>query len=362
MKPKIIFIINTLPNQRCIKRIEEFIENGYQIAAFTFVRSNLSYKLPEKFKVEVIGIINAKEPYYKRMKTLFRGIKNVKTTFENSNIVYYYFGLDIAMIGALFSRRSYFYEISDLSQTYLSNPLKTVLNKIDKRIINKSLRTIVTSEGFIKYHFGNNPPKNILGIPNRLNKRCLDFSAVESTQLDTNRIKIGFVGFIRYASVINFASVFAKNFPNGEFHFYGSQIEEIELISELEKLDNVYFHGEFSNPEDLPEIYSNINLVLSTYDIKIPNVKYAEPNKLYESIFFNTPIIVSGKTFLSDKVQDLGVGYSIDAMNDLEVVNFINDLDKKDIEKKINHCKKIPSSFSIDDNKVFFTDLENIVS
>ena len=35
------------------------------------------------------------------------------------------------------------------------------------------------------------------------------------------------------------------------------------------------------------------DMVVATYDVTIENVRYAEPNKIYEAIFFETPIILS---------------------------------------------------------------------
>lgn len=51
---KIIFIINIILNQRCIKRINEFIENGYDISAYSFVREGVSYKQLCNFNIQII--------------------------------------------------------------------------------------------------------------------------------------------------------------------------------------------------------------------------------------------------------------------------------------------------------------------
>ena len=33
---KIVFIINAVSNQRCIKRVNEFVERGYNVVAYGF--------------------------------------------------------------------------------------------------------------------------------------------------------------------------------------------------------------------------------------------------------------------------------------------------------------------------------------
>ena len=53
------------------------------------------------------------------------------------------------------------------------------------------------------------------------------------------------------------------------------------------KFPNVKLHGKFKNPSDLSVIYNKIDLNVICYDTTSINVRIAEPNKLYESIFFN---------------------------------------------------------------------------
>lgn len=79
---------------------------------------------------------------------------------------------------------------------------------------------------------------------------------------------------------------------------------EIEAES-LKDINNIFFHGAFKNPIDLPKIYSKIDFIVATYDTTTLNPQYAEPNKIYEAIFFRTPIIVSYNSYLANKVNKL---------------------------------------------------------
>jgi glycosyltransferase involved in cell wall biosynthesis len=120
----------------------------------------------------------------------------------------------------------------------------------------------------------------------------------------------------------NFADVLIKNFPSAQFDFYGrnSDFSE-EAIQDLKKTGRVFFHGTFINPDDLPRIYSQLDFVVATYDVSGINPRYAEPNKLYEAIFFRTPIIVSRDSFLEHKVKELGVGFYVNALDNSDVVS-----------------------------------------
>ena len=103
----------------------------------------------------------------------------------------------------------------------------------------------------------------------------------------------------------------------------------------LEERDNVHFHGHFKNPDDLPLVYSQIDVVVSTYDVENVNVQYAEPNKLYESIYYRTPIIVSKGTFLAKQVERFHSGYAVDVSEDQNIVSLVHQ-----IENEINDVKR----------------------
>ena len=176
-------------------------------------------------------------------------------------------------------------------------------------------------------------------------------------------LRIGFVGMLRYKSVKNFIKVFCENYPKDEFIVYGKVNEkESESFEELKSLPNYTFKGGFKNPDDLPKLYSEIDLVLATYDTDFENVRYAEPNKIYEAIYFDTPIIVSKNTFLESKVLNLGIGYSVDAMNSEDVMSVISDIKQRGIDEKIDSCRKIAKEDCLNINTSFFQRLKALLN
>ena len=86
---------------------------------------------------------------------------------------------------------------------------------------------------------------------------------------------------------------------------------------------------------------------------------FAEPNKLYESIFFNCPIIVSKGTFLGNKVEELGIGFAIDSMNNESITTFLNSLPDMDYVEKVEYCSNYSKEECIDRYDYFFLRLEN---
>lgn len=218
--------------------------------------------------------------------------------------------------------------------------------------------TVFTSEGFMKYHFGEAKPGNCFVIPNRLTSGIQQYGLIQKVK--SKKLRIGFVGKIRFNSVKSFAEIFCQKYTNAEFHFWGNfgSIKEKEMFDPLNKYINCIFHGPFKNPSDLPHIYSQIDLVLSTYDISEDNVRYAEPNKIYESVYFETPIIVSEGCFLGDKVKELNIGFTVNALDKIAVKQLIDSLTPEIVDDKIESIKQIGKEYAINNNEKFFQILD----
>lgn len=353
MKPNIIFITSTTSNSHCKNRIEQFIQQGYKVHVYSFRRDKETTPENLPYKIQLVGEIVSSN-YFKRLSIYFKGIKRVVSLYKKEeNILYYAFGLDLAMFLRLFvKKQQYLYEEADLVQTYHSNKIVTkLLNCIDRKIISDSLHTILTSEGYLHYHFPNGGyPQNVEIVPNKLNPAILNYSAKKS-KIDMTHLRFAFVGGARFDSIDHFVEVFLENFPQHEFHFYGPVEPRMNRFAE--NYENVFYHGRFKNPDDLADIYGNIDILLCAYDYRYANVCYAEPNKLYEAIYFEKPIIVSKSTFLSEKVSKLNIGYIIDPFDDNAIKQFVNGLSKESIEEKIGACINIPKKTCIIDENIY---------
>ena len=356
MKTKIVFVVSSVNDSHYKNRILEFINRGYDVEVYGYERPNKKGQSNYPYPVNVLGVVRDKG-YKERIGQYIKDFKVIKRQYKTTNVFFYLCGLDMAIGFTLFSRGvKYIYEECDLVHTYTK--LKKILEVWDKHIIKNSMLTITTSEGFVKYHWGSRCPSNVCLVENKLNPELLNFKKYSTCEVDLNNLSIGFVGAPRFMSVYNFIRIFCENFPQYTFHIFGGPVSA--QFETLKCHKNCIFHGFFKNPDDLSEIYSQIDLVLSTYDVKYENVRYAEPNKLYESIYFETPIIVSSGTYLAEKVDRLGVGFAIDAMSEEEVITFIRNLAKDKILNKIQAAKSIDKKCTLNINDHMFERLKSL--
>ena len=322
----IVFLAMALSQPRCIKRVSSLKSDGFNCVVYGYDRGKYDINAyPQDVKVSHLGILKDNEYVGKAVK-VYRDIVKVRKQYRKEPPVYYAFGIFQALYLKLLGER-YIYEISDILYAYPKfKRLLGILKTIDKRIIRGSLATVMTSGGFYSF-FGVELP-NVFVIPNRVSPSLtrLPFKANEEI---TNKLAFGFVGSLRYQTILDFASVVGESFPQHEFHFWGG-LKDGEMKDAVDNLvsrfDNVFYHGAFRSPEDLQKVYGSFDITISCYQVSSLNERIAEPNKLYESVFFNKPIVVSDGIYLSDRVKEMGCGYCIDASSKESISRFVNSL------------------------------------
>ena len=355
---EIFFILSSLNDSHFRKRVEKFMDNGYQVKVYGFKRKGQNLPLL-RYNPVVLGEIENRN-FSARLSLFNRSIKGIAK--ECKGKLCFYSSLDIAIFAKLYIKAPYIYEVCDLTELTIGNPvIRTVLTRINKSVIRKSKKTIITSEGFADY-FSKLPQNKFYLIPNKVSAEMPKYQDKER-RLDIDKVRIGFAGIIRFESIYHFVKACADYGKNIEMHLFGIYSDADEWATKIEQIEknynNVFFHGRFSNPGDLPSIYEGVDLVLCTYPPTL-GVKYAEPNKLYEAIYFRCPIIVSEKVFLGDKVKRLNIGYVIDAMDEDKIKLFLESLNASNYQSKVDACKSIPQSDCINRNDDFFKQIENL--
>lgn len=360
---KIVFFLGSLYQPRCIKRIESLYKAGFSVEVYGYSRGIYDVnKVSEQIPVKNWGLIKNGKGYFYRFYLNFKNIWNVVKSNKCNNVIYYAFGQDLAFPLLLLVPNIYIYESSDLIYTYFRNKyVMRIFQYLDLKIINKSYRTVFTSLGFKKYLFGDKNISNIIIQPNKVSPY---FKGMKRKSLEINNdsnLTFAYVGAFRYPNtVFRFARIVGELFPKYRFYFFGDSALT-PLVKDLEnKYPNVKYFGKFESPFDLREIYNKIDLVVACYDTTNINEKIAEPNKLYESICFCRPIIVSNNTFLSERVSSLKVGFSINASNDEDIINFIKSLRVADINRMSKIEEELDESYYIDDNRELIDSLKQL--
>lgn len=131
-----------------------------------------------------------------------------------------------------------------------------------------------------------------------------DFQKVPSQE-----IRISFIGNVRYFEQ-NVAILKALgNDRRFRLQYFGSGSDKIQKYCEENGITNTAFHGRFPQ-EDTLSFYCQTDIINNAYGNDTLNLQTALSNKLYYSLMFHMPILVSENTFMEELTKEYGFGFA----------------------------------------------------
>lgn len=366
-KKYILCIVSHFPDPLINKRLE-VLKKDYNVVVLYNERGNSNFiKLNDvDYKKFSIKFENGK--FLKRLFCLIGLKKEVKNIIIKLNPAYIYtFRLDMLLMVLVngFKNKKIIYEVADLHDLIINNSkniIKIMIRKLLYLIEKNSCKYIdilsITSEKYYDVYYSKFiDKKKVVYMPNIPN---LEFFSDYNKEEHSN-FTIGFIGIVRYKAQMKML-IEAANIAKVNVFFAGFS-QDNDIMNMAKTREYVEYYGSYNYDNDISNLYSKCDCIYSVYDTKLNNVKYALPNKLYESIYCELPIIVSKGTHLSEIVNNLGVGIDVnsDSINDL--VNVINKLknNKGLYNKIVKNCRKEKKNINMKNyNYVFLKKIREI--
>lgn len=358
VKPmNVCFLLTHVPNPRINKRIEVFKKTASTKVICTR-RASQNIWEPSQDVEHIIFDVDL--PSAKHIVKRFV----VSQSFQNKalekleeiepNIIYAE-GLDPLIIAGKYKKKhtvKIIFEVADLRENYIVRPKKPVDRIITDALLKKEKKAfknvdylVVTSPKFYDMHYKDLISKErMLFIPNE-----------PDTQVFENYHKkvdgpftVGFIGGIRYLKQMKML-VDVANEVGCNVLFAGAggtSTEYDEIRRYCEGMQNITFTGRYDYNTEIAGIYGKVDCVYAVYDADNPNVRIALPNKLYESILCELPIIVAKGTYLSELVEENNVGISVSHTDEKELEQALMKLKtdpayREQIAENCRRCRKL---------------------
>ncbi len=315
--------------------------------------------------------------YLRRFVKLIFDIPRLSKILSNNpdiNVVYAW-NFDIALLfmftKVFFKRRfKFIYEVADIKPILLSKTITgKFLRKLEQHILNNTDYLCVTSEYFIRNYFDKyySYSANTHILENKVFPKIdgISINNEKSDILDGSKWKIGFVGLFRCNTSLQLLSELAYRLPeNIEIILAGRPEAHVrESFGKLLSLENTTNIGEYNYPNDLPNIYSKIDIVWSAdFSDSSANSKWLLPNRIYEAgIFFVPQLCFSDNVAICQYIKDLKLGWVLDKANIESLINFFSSLTIKEYQQvKCNYTNLPNNQFSGDDQiKLLLTRLKD---
>jgi Glycosyltransferase len=336
MSSTAVILIGFLPNPRIKKRIE-FEKSNMNLHLICWDRGSEMQMVPSGNGYEVHRIeIAARNNPLKRMVPYRKFSKKaMEILMQVAPDLIHVQGLDMLKIACNYKQHSkktvrIIYEIADLHRLIIDkqrNMAKLMVQKYfqyaDRRCCENIDLLIVTSQKYVERYFGAFvPAEKIMYFPN-----VPDLNAFREYHKKRNRepFRVGFIGDIRYPQQMKNLITAAKR-CDMEVLFAGFE----QGGNEIENLCKEYSKGEWFGKFDFKKqgamLYEKCDVIYSVYDADMENVRVALPNKLYEAVYCEVPIIVAKNTYLADIVEEWDVGVAVDHRSPDELIKVLHRL------------------------------------
>lgn len=190
--------------------------------------------------------------------------------------------------------------------------LDITINILEKLATKLADLTILCEEERIRQI--NTKPKRYIVIPNIPDIPNIGETDVNSSELNTlTGITIGYVGGLYPDRGLLQLLEIAKHRKDLIIKMAGfgdRQIEQ-EITKYSSNYANIYFYGQVKYDQAI-EIMRSCDTIYAMYYKSNRNNIFAAPNKFYESIFLQKPIITTKSTLVGDKVEKEGIGFVIE--------------------------------------------------
>lgn len=346
---KIIFIAPATSQPRYHKRVVQFLK-FCDVKVFAFSRGLYEKNtFPPNIPLTLLGHISPRK-YFQRILKLIPAVYNIRRYIKDKKkCLFYALSFDCMIIAKLSGLKQGFYEVSDLRQT---EGFGKIAHLFEKYLLRNILGLVLTSRFFYEDFYKKNelvPKEKVFIIDNKVSPVLAD-KRPATKKFSQGRIKIGLIGLLRYKRSTELLLEFVRKRP-------GSYIIEcfgdgpLRRLVESYTCKNIRYHGSFKNPEDLPKIYSQIDLNYVVYDNYYVNVRLSTPNKLYESTYFGVPIVCCEGTSVSREVTRLNIGKMIRIKSPELFEKDLGSIDREWLKRCSENCFKVPISELIDEGE-----------
>lgn len=362
------FLLTHVPNPRMNKRIAVFKEKGDVRVVCSRRKSQNIWEPTHKDIKHVIFDIDlpSSAHIFKRflVSKKFQKLAVQQLHLYAPNTIYAA-SLDSLLIAKKYLKKrkaTLIYEVADLREAYISKPRNLIkrlilwgVQMLEKRCFAYVNYLVVTSPKFFDAYYKKLiSRKNVLFIPNAPDAEV--FASYKKK--DVGKFTVGFIGGIRYleqmkllvdaAEVVGCDVVFAGA--------GGTSSDYNDIKAYCEGKTWVTFSGKYDYNKEIAKLYGMVDCVYAVYDADNPNVRIALPNKLYESVLCELPIIVAKGTYLADVVGKWGVGVAVSHRNVNELVDVLNKMKEKEAYYGVfvERCSDVKKVGGITDEKDFF--------
>ncbi len=179
----------------------------------------------------------------------------------------------------------------------------------EKKSIEASYRTAISSYRYTSFL----PEHDYLYVHNIDN----DFERIsaEYKPVAADQIRISFIGNVRYYEQDKKLISLLGNDKRFKLQFYGKGSEVLEKYCKEKGINNTDFVSYFP-PKETLHYYEQTDIINNNYGNNSVNLRTALSNKLYYSLLFHLPLLVTENTFMQELTDEYDMSFTFSESKD----------------------------------------------
>jgi succinoglycan biosynthesis protein ExoL len=339
-----VFVCSNRPTPRSVEKLNAVVESGRSVVLIYLDRIQAKgesdlYPLPPPVDCQVLRFpVSHGGVGWRRTLEMWRFARWFRSLLAEGMVgsggTLYVDSLDLLAAAVWVSsgcQRDLIWEVRDLHRLQLSRgATAAAVRLIEHRLLASVRRLVLTSQEYARVYFDEIFSGSIAVVENWPSGIAAQSEATDFRDSNVKiRFQVGYVGVVRYLECVSpllraLGSLQGAHREVGLLIAGGGDLRAVLGMSgDLQPW--LKLTGPFEYGREIGSIYRQLDLNFAVYDPAVSNVQLALPNKLYESMIFRVPIMVSKGTFLATRVAELGIGVAVDPYDAMEMEERISE-------------------------------------
>ncbi len=352
MSAKMLCLMNAMYDTHIARRIDMLKILGFEVEAVGYERDAESGSMPN-CPTTSLGYIPPQR-YASRMFRLLPAVLKLRNLIRRNDIVYA-FSSDLAAIAAgIGLDRPIVLDSADIKTIQTSRTWRGwAVRALDKFAVDRSDLLVLSSNAYRDYYRAwLNAKTPIVVIGNKLDGKFVEEVAFGKPwklkpDNDANRhlIRLGWFGRLRDRWSLEVLDQVTRLNPMRFTAVIAGSIDP--LMGDFGKVTAanpaLAYKGEYSYPDDLSGLYSDIDIATAFYPPDPPH-GWSDANRYYEACLFRKPIMARAGCTVANNVRKHGIGLVIDTEDVLKAAKSIESISETEVARWRSNISKLPMS------------------
>ena len=338
-KTKVLMVIS-YPDPRLKKEMDSLIKNGYDVEVITWERG-WPFVKDKNIKIKSLKI-NApagdiKAKLFFPIWLLFLSVWLFRSKWDVVHTVNFDTYI-LSLFAAKIKNKPIVYDIFDFYGDMMPGLLRSIVIRLDRFLLPFSDVLILADDSRVE-QIGGNIHKNIYTINNSPTEDLFKVKLDNPDDKRSFRIFVG--GKIVEERCLDMVISTVSEMDDVELIIRGLCDEtsfKQQILQLGQKFENVDLYLDGVPYDEIINGTINSDLTIALYDPNIPNNRYASPNKLFEAMASEIPIIVNENTSMANIVKDENCGVIIPFRNKKALKDSISCLkEDRNLQQKLGN-------------------------